>query len=110
MAKLREWRKPLILSKRRACGGLRFARSHIDACEHDRAEDEEHEHREHSGTARLKQANRRSKHGGAGDSCELLEDREEAETLRRLLLGDHASEQRSAERLTSALHGPNQEG
>jgi hypothetical protein len=50
------------------------------------------------------------KTAGRRDSRELLEDREEAEALRRLFLGNHAREQRSAERLTSTLHGPDQKG
>ena len=46
---------------------------------------------------------------GPDDAGELLEHREEAEELGRLLLGDHRREQRAAERLAAALHHADQE-
>ena len=41
---------------------------------------------------------------GPSDRAEFLEDRKEAEELRRPRLGNHAGEERSAERLGSTLH------
>ena len=44
------------------------------------------------------------------DAGELLEDAEEAEELARLVLRDHAGEERAAERLGAALHHADQAG
>src|SRR5687768_469129 len=82
-----------------ARGSLLFAERHVDARQHRGTRDEEEDHREDGGAARAEERDRGSENGGPRNTGELLEHGEEAEELRRLVLRDHAREERPAERL-----------
>ena len=68
------------------------------------ADDEEGDDREDRVAARAGHAHGRRKQQRADDARELLEDAEEAEELRRLVLRDHRRKQRPRQRLAAALH------
>src|SRR5258705_10856941 len=84
---------------------MRLAFGDVDARQDESTADEKEDDREHGGAARSKDADRDGEQRRAGDAGELLEDREEAKVLGRLVFRDHPREERAAQRLAAALDG-----
>ena len=80
---------------------LRLASGDVHPRQDQPAEDEEHDDRQHGDAARVEERDRGGEHRRSGTAGEFLEDREEPEVLRRLVLRDQAREQRAAQRLAA---------